>query len=89
MTLLPELATLNQGTLSSGIHLASFSDSNPSRQDCDVLAKKLGAGSPISEPRGAISELRPKILPGIDKKTEKAAVRGHPPQSPAARKLAS
>lgn len=31
-TLLPELATLNQGALSSGIHLLSFSDSNPSRQ---------------------------------------------------------
>jgi len=32
ITLLPELATLNQGTLASGIHLLTFSDSNPSRQ---------------------------------------------------------
>lgn len=32
VTLLPELATIRQGALSSGIHLLSFSDSNPSRQ---------------------------------------------------------
>ncbi|MFA5957618.1 LysR substrate-binding domain-containing protein [Hyphomicrobium sp.] len=32
ITLLPELATLNQGPLSSGVHLLSFSDSNPNRQ---------------------------------------------------------
>lgn len=32
VTLLPELATIQQGALSNGIHLLSFSDSNPSRQ---------------------------------------------------------
>lgn len=32
VTLLPELATIRQGALSNGIHLLSFSDSNPSRQ---------------------------------------------------------
>lgn len=32
ITLLPELATFNRGVLATGIHLLTFSDSNPSRQ---------------------------------------------------------
>lgn len=46
LTLLPELATLNQGTLSSGIHLLNFSDSKPSRRIA-MCWRKSSAREPL------------------------------------------
>jgi LysR family hydrogen peroxide-inducible transcriptional activator len=46
MTLLPELATLNQDALSSSIRLLSFSDSNPNRQIA-MCWRKSSAREPL------------------------------------------
>lgn len=46
ITLLPELATLNQGTLATGIHLLNFSDSRPSRQIA-LCWRKSSAREPL------------------------------------------
>jgi LysR family hydrogen peroxide-inducible transcriptional activator len=46
MTLLPELATLNQGTVTGGVHLLKFSDSNPNRQIA-MCWRKSSAREPL------------------------------------------
>ncbi|CCB68060.1 MULTISPECIES: LysR substrate-binding domain-containing protein [unclassified Hyphomicrobium] len=46
ITLLPELATLNQSALSSSIHLLTFSDSEPSRQIA-MCWRKSSAREPL------------------------------------------
>ncbi|HML27235.1 MAG TPA: LysR substrate-binding domain-containing protein [Hyphomicrobium sp.] len=84
ITLLPELATLNQGTLSSGIHLLNFSDSNPSRQIA-MCWRKSSAREPLFL---SLSELFKSCIGQVLDAPPQAPARGHARPSPR-RKLAS
>ena len=58
ITLLPELATLNQGALSDNIRLLNFTELEPQPPDCNVLAKEFGKGSAFPGSRRANSRHR-------------------------------
>lgn len=84
ITLLPELATLNQGALSSGIHLLNFSDPSPNRRIA-MCWRKSSAREPLFL---TLSELFKSCIGQVLGGSQQAPVRGHARPSPR-RKLAS